>query len=430
MQGFPTDMVTTGKPAKSGGKPSGVDVDAPASGFDAMLASVAPAVPQAHATPADTVIDAVPIEAAPANVLVSDQTMSGVSTIVAPQSALAPTTTAVASVQPQSVVAPPSATPTAELPNAAATHVESNANISASPSSALTAGDTRPDVNAALTQLSAALEATSAIAKPAIAPDVSAATANPKTNAVPSKATEHGQSTPTEVSADNTSATVPSASVDAPQSTQNAQPLVKPVQAEKAQPQGIKAAEVAPARIEVADISFDLATSNDSQTGVAGEPTPQTTHLTPQTIPMLAATMMRRLESGAKQFSMRLDPPELGQVEVKLTVEADKKVRAVISAERPEALADLVRSARDLVRALNDAGLNVDESGLTFTLNDPAGDQRHNGQNQAHSGSRRDHLKLVNGETSQPQEAPTPQTQTTSNEPFQSWQRARIALTA
>jgi flagellar hook-length control protein FliK len=152
--------------------------------------------------------------------------------------------------------------------------------------------------------------------------------------------------------------------------------------------------------------------------------------LTPQTIPMLAATLVRRLESGAKQFSMRLDPPELGQVEVKLTMEAGKKVRAVISADRPEALADLMRSARDLVRALNDAGLNVDDNGLTFVLNDPAGDQGQSGGHQAEAGSHRNTIKLATDDVDNMDSKPLAAQTSKSNDPFQSWQRARIALTA
>jgi flagellar hook-length control protein FliK len=161
----------------------------------------------------------------------------------------------------------------------------------------------------------------------------------------------------------------------------------------------------------------------------ANDQVSRTPQLTPHTIPMLAATMMRRLESGSRQFMMRLDPPELGQVEVKLTVAADKKVRAVVSADRPEALADLVRSARELTRALQDAGLDLDENGLTFQLNDPSsGDHKQNDQR-----DRNEHIAQTS-ETALVRltlDAPvTTQQAHTSNDPFQRWQRARIALTA
>jgi flagellar hook-length control protein FliK len=181
------------------------------------------------------------------------------------------------------------------------------------------------------------------------------------------------------------------------------------------------------AQIDIQNASTDIAPA------VPTDQSARAPQLTPHTIPMLAATMMRRLESGSKQFSMRLDPPELGQVEVKLTVDADKKVRAVVSADRPEALADLVRSARELTRALHDAGLDLEDNGLTFTLNDPAGDQGKNGQSQSQqsAGTKNHTLQLVaDNTTDQAQDAAPTASAQTPNDPFQSWQRARIAISA
>jgi flagellar hook-length control protein FliK len=166
-----------------------------------------------------------------------------------------------------------------------------------------------------------------------------------------------------------------------------------------------------------------------AQTDQAARP-PQ---LTPHTIPMLAATMMRRLESGSKQFTMRLDPPELGQVEVKLTVAADKKVRAVVSADRPEALADLVRSARDLARALQEAGLDLEENGLSFSLNDPSGNQQQHKNDNSRDQAGRLAANLAAGANVADEEAvalDTSHKNAKPNDPFQSWQRARIAITA
>jgi flagellar hook-length control protein FliK len=181
--------------------------------------------------------------------------------------------------------------------------------------------------------------------------------------------------------------------------------------------------------------------SGPSASGIAGQemataPTDQAARppqLTPHTIPMLAATMMRRLESGAKQFTMRLDPPELGQVEVKLTVAADKKVRAVVSADRPEALADLVRSARDLARALQEAGLDLEENGLSFSLNDPAGNQQQHKNDNSRDQAGRLTAKVAAGANAADEEAvarDTSHKNAKPNDPFQSWQRARIAITA
>lgn len=101
--------------------------------------------------------------------------------------------------------------------------------------------------------------------------------------------------------------------------------------------------------------------------------------------PGLAAHIARSFHQGQRQFEIRMDPPELGRVEVKLQVNSnDNRVHAVLSAERPETLADLQRSARELERALADAGLDLSENGLQFELSqggedaadtfDPSGD--------------------------------------------------------
>lgn len=85
--------------------------------------------------------------------------------------------------------------------------------------------------------------------------------------------------------------------------------------------------------------------------------------------PALAAHIVRNFHQGQRQFEIRMDPPELGRVDVKLHVNSsDNRVHAVLSAERPETLADLQRSARELERALADAGLDLSDNGLQFEL--------------------------------------------------------------
>ena len=80
-------------------------------------------------------------------------------------------------------------------------------------------------------------------------------------------------------------------------------------------------------------------------------------------------------------FDIRLDPAELGRVDVRLEVGHDNRVQAVLAAERPETLAELQRSARDLERALQDAGLDVGENGLEFQLRDENGSEEFSGSN-------------------------------------------------
>lgn len=83
---------------------------------------------------------------------------------------------------------------------------------------------------------------------------------------------------------------------------------------------------------------------------------------------LVAQHVIRRFDGRSTSIDVRLDPVELGRVQVTLDVGADNKVTAVVSAENPATLADLVRSSRELERALQDAGLNLDSGDLTFDL--------------------------------------------------------------
>lgn len=99
----------------------------------------------------------------------------------------------------------------------------------------------------------------------------------------------------------------------------------------------------------------------------------------PQTVQTLAARIAARAVEGGRVFDIRLDPAELGRVEVRLEMGADNSVRALLSAERADTLAELQRSARDLEKALADAGLDLADDGLSFSLSDQGADARDEG---------------------------------------------------
>lgn|GEM_PF-3141027 len=88
---------------------------------------------------------------------------------------------------------------------------------------------------------------------------------------------------------------------------------------------------------------------------------------TPQ---LLGQMIARRADSGLRSFAVRLDPAELGRVDVTLTMTKDRKVTASLSVERPETLGDLTRASREITRALLDAGLDLADGGLSFSLNE------------------------------------------------------------
>ncbi|TGD96655.1 flagellar hook-length control protein FliK [Methylobacterium nonmethylotrophicum] len=82
---------------------------------------------------------------------------------------------------------------------------------------------------------------------------------------------------------------------------------------------------------------------------------------------------MRAL-AGANRFEIRLDPYELGRIDVSLDIDRTHgAVKAHLVVERPETLALLQRDAGSLQQALTQAGLNPGEAGLTFSLRDGGG---------------------------------------------------------
>jgi flagellar hook-length control protein FliK len=82
----------------------------------------------------------------------------------------------------------------------------------------------------------------------------------------------------------------------------------------------------------------------------------------------LAISIAARSQAGAKQFDISLDPPELGRVEVRLTVDAAGKAQAHLVAERPETVQMLQRDSGTLTRALKESGVQLGDNGLQFSL--------------------------------------------------------------
>jgi len=74
-------------------------------------------------------------------------------------------------------------------------------------------------------------------------------------------------------------------------------------------------------------------------------------------------------QSGKSRFEIRLDPPELGRIDVQLNVDSRGNVSPRLVVERPDTLNLLVRDAPQLQRTLQDAGLNIAGS-MQFSLAD------------------------------------------------------------
>lgn len=79
-----------------------------------------------------------------------------------------------------------------------------------------------------------------------------------------------------------------------------------------------------------------------------------------------------RALAGNKRFDIRLDPAELGRVDVSLEISDKGDVSAKLTVDRVETLQLLQRDARTLERAFEQAGLKPTEGGVEMSLRDPA----------------------------------------------------------
>ena len=80
----------------------------------------------------------------------------------------------------------------------------------------------------------------------------------------------------------------------------------------------------------------------------------------------MSVEIAKRIRNGDVELTVRLDPAELGRVEVKLGFDDGGVLRSVIAAESPAALELLRRDAADLARALQAAGVSTDAGSFRF----------------------------------------------------------------
>ena len=78
--------------------------------------------------------------------------------------------------------------------------------------------------------------------------------------------------------------------------------------------------------------------------------------------------MKAMIKNGRSAMVVKLDPPELGQLEIKMQVSKVGKADMIINVERPATLELLQRDSRLLTNALQDAGLKTDSGSLSFNL--------------------------------------------------------------
>lgn len=134
----------------------------------------------------------------------------------------------------------------------------------------------------------------------------------------------------------------------------------------------------------VAATALDAPLSGTSRSAAPTPDNAETRHARPAAHPatgQVAVSVARAVEDGVERISIKLQPPELGRIDVRLDLGTDGRVQAMILADRPATLEILQRDMRELERALAGVGLDASAGGLSFGLR-----QNGNGQGGAQAG--------------------------------------------
>ena len=100
----------------------------------------------------------------------------------------------------------------------------------------------------------------------------------------------------------------------------------------------------------------------------------------------LAMQIAATAASGKTSFEIRLDPAELGRIDVRLDVDRHGNVTSHLTVEKAETLSMLRQDAPQLQRALNDAGLQTSDKSMQFSLSDQSLSGQNNNQNSNQNG--------------------------------------------
>lgn len=93
----------------------------------------------------------------------------------------------------------------------------------------------------------------------------------------------------------------------------------------------------------------------------------------------LALEIAASAKSGKSRFEIRLDPADLGRIDVRIDIDRNGQMTSHLTVEKPETLSMLRQDAPQLQRALDDAGFKTDSGGLQFSLRDQSSSGQNNG---------------------------------------------------
>lgn len=92
------------------------------------------------------------------------------------------------------------------------------------------------------------------------------------------------------------------------------------------------------------------------------------THPSVQAVAQLIEKAASGSEKAKQELTVQLDPPELGRMQVHLSMEKDGAMKVHLLTEKQETLSLFQRDAHALKSALDNAGIQIDNSSLTFDM--------------------------------------------------------------
>lgn len=91
-------------------------------------------------------------------------------------------------------------------------------------------------------------------------------------------------------------------------------------------------------------------------------------HPSVQAVAVLIGKVASGSDKAKQELSVQLDPPELGRMQVQLSMEKDGVMKVHLTTERQETLSLFQRDAHALKSMLDSAGIQVDNSSLSFDM--------------------------------------------------------------
>lgn len=132
--------------------------------------------------------------------------------------------------------------------------------------------------------------------------------------------------------------------------------------------------------------------------------------------------MLQKFDGKTSRFEIRLDPAELGKVDVRIEVDRDGRVQAVLAAKDAVAADALTRGLRSLENALTQAGFDLGDNGVQVEL-----DQDQGKKSFTHSGDSGDQAELQQAASDTEQQPAEARTVTPQ---IQAWSRQRLDVKA